>query len=212
MYQLYYYPNNASLSPHLVLQEIGVPFDLLLVDRQSNAQKSAEYLKLNPAGRIPTLIDDGQAIFESPAICMHLADKHLDAGLAPALGSTERALYYQWMTYLTNTVQAELMIYYYTSRHVPLDTDFGKVKQIHEQRIGEMLALLDRELATRPYIAGEQLTACDYFLFMLAIWSDEFAKPPLSYEHLGAYLRKLAKRDAVIAVCEKEEISLALYQ
>ena len=71
MYQLYYYPLNASMAPHFILEALKVNFELIKVDRENNAQKSPEYLALNPAGRIPTLIDDGLAIFESPAICIH---------------------------------------------------------------------------------------------------------------------------------------------
>ncbi|MCO1337137.1 glutathione S-transferase N-terminal domain-containing protein, partial [Microbulbifer sp. OS29] len=71
MYQLYYYPLNASMAPHFMLEELKVDFELIIVDRKSNAQKSSDYLVLNPAGRIPTLIDSGFAIFESPAICVH---------------------------------------------------------------------------------------------------------------------------------------------
>ena len=87
MIALYYYPGNASLVPHIILREIGVPFELRLVDRSQNAQQSPEYLKLNPSGRIPVLIDDGHVLFETAAIAMHLADKFPAVGLAPAFGT-----------------------------------------------------------------------------------------------------------------------------
>lgn len=73
MYTLFFYPRNASWAPHMVLAEMGVDFELVLVDRKTNAQKSADYLLLNPTGRIPTLIDQDIVIFESAAICLHLA-------------------------------------------------------------------------------------------------------------------------------------------
>ena len=60
------------MAPHFVLEEMGIDYQLQLVDRKSNAHKSDEYLALNPTGRIPTLVDDGEAIFESAAICLHL--------------------------------------------------------------------------------------------------------------------------------------------
>ncbi len=97
MYTLYYYPGNASLMPHMLLREIGAPFELQLVDRANNAQKSAEYLRLNPSGTIPVLVDDGAAIFETAAISLYLADRHPDAGLAPPPNSPERGQYYKWM-------------------------------------------------------------------------------------------------------------------
>ena len=82
MIELHYYPGNASLFPHLLLRELGCPFELKLVDRTQGAQTSAAYLKLNPNGKIPVLVDDGEALFETAAIGLYLADKFAEAGLA----------------------------------------------------------------------------------------------------------------------------------
>ena len=87
MIRLYWYPGNASLVPHMLLEEIGAPFTLERVDRANNAHKSPEYLKLNPNGQIPVLVDGDLVLYETAAICMHLADTHPGAGLAPPLGS-----------------------------------------------------------------------------------------------------------------------------
>ncbi|WP_348650733.1 glutathione S-transferase N-terminal domain-containing protein [Thalassomonas sp. RHCl1] len=76
MYKLFYYPRNASWAPHMLLKEIGAEHELILVDRKSEQQKSSEYLKLNPTGRIPTLVDGDLVIAESAAICLHLCDSH----------------------------------------------------------------------------------------------------------------------------------------
>ncbi|QBG35401.1 glutathione S-transferase family protein [Litorilituus sediminis] len=212
MYQLYYYPLNASMAPHFMLEELNVEFELIKVDRKNNAQKSKDYLALNPAGRIPTLIDNGQAIFESPAICIHLAESNPQANLIPAIGSPNRALFFQWMMYLTNTVQAELMIYFYPQKHSADETNIAGMVAVQEKRITEMLALLDNELEGKDYLVGDSISACDFFLFMLAVWADEFKKPPLAYTHLSRYLRKLAQRESIIQVCKKEGLSLADYQ
>lgn len=75
MYQLYYYPLNASIAPHFVLEEPKTSFELIKVDRKNNAQKSSNYLAINPTGRIPTLVDNDFAIFESSTI--HLAKAQL---------------------------------------------------------------------------------------------------------------------------------------
>ena len=81
MLALYYYPGNASLVPHMMLREIGVQFELRLVDRGQNAQQSPEYLKLNPSGRIPVLVDGDHVLFETAAIALYLADRFPEAGL-----------------------------------------------------------------------------------------------------------------------------------
>jgi glutathione S-transferase len=94
VYELFYYPGNASLAPHFILEELGVPFQLRLVDRAQNAQKDVTYLERNPMGRIPTLVDGELVYYESPANCLHLADRQPEAQLAPPLGSAHRAHLY----------------------------------------------------------------------------------------------------------------------
>lgn len=211
MYTLYYYPLNASMAPHFVLEEMGIDYKLQLVDRKSNAHKSDDYLALNPTGRIPTLVDNGSAIFESAAICLHLCDSNPDKSLMPVIGDKNRPKFYQWLMYLNNTVQAELMLYFYPEKHSDNKADINAIVNIQEQRITDMFALLDNELAGKDYLVGDNITVCDYFLFMLAVWADEFKKPPLSFDNLSRYLKSLAKRDAVIRVCNKENLSLADY-
>ncbi len=83
MYQLHYFPSNANAAPHMVLEELGTKYALVLVDRANSAQKSKAYLALNPNGRIPTLVDEDLILFEAAAIILHLVDKHPDAKLAP---------------------------------------------------------------------------------------------------------------------------------
>ena len=72
MLRLHYSPSDASLAPHLLLEELGVPFELALVDRSVNAQKSPAYLKLNPNGLIPVLVDGDLVLYETAAIALHL--------------------------------------------------------------------------------------------------------------------------------------------
>lgn len=84
MYQLYYSPSTASMAPHILLEELSVPYELVLTDTAAGSHKKADYLALNPNGTIPTLVDRGQAIFETAAICLHLVDSHPEKNLFPA--------------------------------------------------------------------------------------------------------------------------------
>src|SRR5947209_19455188 len=116
MIELHYYPGNASMAPHMLLEELGVRYRLAYVDRKVQAHKSPEYLKLNPNGLIPVLIDGDLVLYETAAVCLYLVDKFPEAGLAPKVGSVERAQFYKWMAWLTNTLQAALIIYFYPER------------------------------------------------------------------------------------------------
>ncbi len=198
MYQLYYYPGNANLAPHILLEEIGADYQLVLVDRNKNQHKSPEYLKLNPNGRIPVLVDGELVLYEAAAICLHLADRHAGAELAPALGSNERAEFYKWLVYLTNTVQAELLLYFYPERLADDAAAAAQIKAHAERRVGDMLDLIEATLAagTGPFLLGAHYRAVDPYLLMLCRWTRGMHNPARNRPHLGRFLDTLMARPA----------------
>lgn len=208
MYQLYYYPKNASLAPHLVLQHLKEDFELILVDRDNNQQKSADYLALNPAGRIPVLIHDDIVISESVAICLYLSEQNQHSTLIPAIGDKNRAEFFQWLMYLNNTIQSEFLIYYYPEKHTTSQACVASIQEAQEIRLMNMFQLLDTQLKDKPYFVGDSITVCDYFLLMVSIWGRHLPKPPHSLNHLGPHLRKLAGLDVVTTVFKTEGITL----
>jgi glutathione S-transferase len=215
MYKLYYFPGNANLAPHMLLEEIGAPYELVLVDRDSNEHKSPPYLKLNPTGRIPVLIDGDLVLFETAAICLHLADRHPEAELAPALGTDERAEFYKWLIYLTNTLQAELITYFYPGRLADDEAAAAQVKAHAEERIsgkGGMLDIIENQLAqSGAWLLGARYSAADPYLMMLARWTRGMAHPARERSHLGRYLDAMAARPAVQRAFEQEGLKPPLY-
>jgi glutathione S-transferase len=199
--ELHYYPGNASLIPHILLEEIGVPFARLLVDRKRNAQKSAGYLKLNPNGLIPVLVDGDLVLYEAAAIVLHLCDRHADAALAPVSGSAGRAHFYKWLMWLTNTLQPTLIVYFYPERWVDDGNAPGaeQVKAHAEAKIGAMLDQLDAELARHggPWFAGREYGALDAYVLTLCRWTRGFASPAArTRPQLGPYLQRVLERPA----------------
>src|SRR5580692_9534611 len=163
VYHLHYFPANANAAPHMLLEEIGVQYNLVLVDRAKNAQKSKEYLKINPNGRIPALIDGDLVLFESAAIVLHLVDRHPEAGLAPKVGTQERAKFYQWLTFLTNSLQEELMIWQYPDRLTGTDAAAtAVVTRGAEARASAYLDVIETHLkANGPFFVDDKLSAAD---------------------------------------------------
>ncbi|MFT7722529.1 MAG: glutathione S-transferase family protein [Roseateles sp.] len=208
MIELHYFPSNASFAPHLLLEEMGVPFTLRQVDRANGEHKSPAYLKLNPNGLIPTLVDGELVVYETAAILMHLADAH--PGFAPAPGTPGRAHYYQWMVWLTNTLQAMLIHYFYPERMAP---DAAGVKARAEAQVGPMLDQLDAELARHggPWFLGEHYTAVDPLVFMLCRWTRMHARPARARPALGAYLARVRERPATRRVVEREGLGEPVY-
>ncbi|MCX7141663.1 MAG: glutathione S-transferase family protein [Proteobacteria bacterium] len=213
MYQLYYYPGNANLAPHILLEEIGAAHELVLVDRSKNQQKDPEYLKLNPAGRIPVLVEGDLVLYESAAICLHLADRHAGANLAPALGSDERAQFYKWLAYLTNTVQAELLLYFYPERLADDAAAAAQIKAHAERRTGEMLDLIEAALAAGggPFLLGAEYRAVDPYLLMLCRWTRGMRHPARKRPHLGRFLEIVMARPATQRAFAAEGIAAPFY-
>jgi glutathione S-transferase len=211
MIQLHYYPGNASMTPHVLLEELGVPFELQFVDRTVGAQKSPAYLKLNPNGLIPVLEDGELVLYETAAICLHLADTHPQAKLAPAAGSAERAHFYKWLAWMTNTLQAALIIYFYPERWMDEGDARGaaELKAHAEAKVGAMLDQLDAQLAShgKDWFLGGNYSALDPFAFMLCRWTRGFARPARSLPHLAPYLKRMLARPAVQRVLAKEKLA-----
>jgi glutathione S-transferase len=211
MKQLHYYPGNASLTPHILLHEIGQPFELVLVDRTVNAHKRPEYLKLNPNGLMPVLVDGELVLYETAAINLYLCDRHPEAALAPALGTVERAHFYKWMVWLTNTMQAALIIYFYPERWVDEGNSAGaaELKRHAEHKVGAMLDQLEAELARHggEFFMGERYSALDPYVTMLCRWTRGFARPARSLPHLAPYLQRVLARPAVQRAFAAEKLA-----
>jgi glutathione S-transferase len=206
MLKLYYYPSNASFAPHVLLEETGKDYELVLVDRNQGAHKSAEYLKLNPSGRIPALIDGDLVLFETAAVCLHIADKYPECGLAPAVGTTERSVFHKWLFYIATTIQPEILLYYYGDRHATSEDGTAAVKAAAEARLGEMYVIVDEAMGDGPYLMGEQYSLLDPYLYMVCRWGRGFARPPRDYPHLGPFLKRMSARKTIIDSFAQENI------
>jgi glutathione S-transferase len=210
MLTLYYFPGNASLLPHMMLREIGAEFELRLVNREQNAQKSPEYLKLNPNGRIPVLVDGDLVLFETAAIALHLADKFPQAGLAPATGTSERAEFYKWMIHLTNTPQTEYRAWFYPYEHVDDESAAPHVKHAAERRLNRMFDVISEQLGDKTWLLGDRFSAADLFLLMLIRWGRGLPRPPPTLPNLHALAERVLARPAVQKTFEIEGLKAPL--
>ena len=212
MIQLHYYPSTAAMVPHILLEEIGVPFERVLVDRMVGAHKTPKYLRLNPNGLIPVLVDDSHVMYETAAITLHLCDTHPDAALAPPLGSAARATFYQWLAWLTNTLQAGLLVYFYPERWMNEGNVAGiaELKVHAERRVGVLLDMLETELARHggPWFGGASYSALDAYVFTLCRWTRNFRTTPArDRKLLGPYLQRVLARPAVQRVIAAEKLA-----
>ncbi|MES1153126.1 MAG: glutathione S-transferase family protein [Dongia sp.] len=211
MYKLYWSPGSAAMAPHALLNEIGQPAEFIKIDDDKNEQKSAAYMKLNPHGRVPTLIYDGDRLmYESAAICLFLTERHPEIGLAPKPGDPDRGLFLQWMAYLTNTLQEALMHYWHGDYFIDGTDQQKQMSQKAERRCDQMFGLLDGVLAkSGPYLCGKSFYACDYYAAMLARWTRKMEKPAITHPEIRRLVRACLARPAYARMLSAEGIDQA---
>ena len=206
-YRLYYSPGAASMAVHWMLIEMGIPFDVQLVDIDAGNQRNPEYLRLNPAGRVPTLVVDGTPRHESAALLMLLAERHPEAALAPAPGSADRAAWLERMIYLANTLLPAMRDWFYADVDgEPAGAE--AVQALARRRIEDACDQLNADLADgRDYLVGGKLSAVDFLAVVVMRWTRNMPRPALGWPHLARYIRGLRALPSFIELNAREGLT-----
>jgi glutathione S-transferase len=167
--KLYFAPQTRAIRPLIMLEELEVPYEIVLIDFKGGEHKSVEYRKIHPHGQLPALQDGTLTMFESAAICAYLADKRM----APALGTVERGMYYQWMFYSMAALEG-----------FALD----------RERMKECFLVLDRVLSEREYVVGDKMTAADVMIGSGVVWLDARHHLLDDFPSLDAYAKRMIAR------------------
>ena len=205
--KLYYSPGSASLVVHWLLIELNLPHTLHALDLSKAEHKNADYLKLNPAGVVPTLTIDGKAITEAAAICLHLADSFKGSRLAPVPGTVERARYYQWMFFCANTLQPAYRAWFYPAE-VAGEANADAAKAAAGGKIEAAWQHVEVHLALNgPYLLGAQMTTVDFMLTMLMRWSRNMPKPAHTSAVLAAYAARMKALPSFVELYAREGLT-----
>ena len=210
--RLFYLPGAGSFAPHVLLEETGVPHELVRVVRDENSVpvEPADYLHLNPSGRIPTLVwPDGTVQTESAAICLALAERAGNDALIPAIGTSARIEVLARLTFLTNTVQVAILRARYPQRFAD-DADGQAAVAARGGR--DLAELRDRCAAWyaggSDFIRGDQPGVDDIFLGMLIRWTRLTAAPWWDDPALGAFYDRFHAVPTVQRAREQEEFEI----
>jgi glutathione S-transferase len=198
--KLYYMPGACSLSPHIVLRELGLPFQLEKVDTKAGkTEKGADYRAVNPKGYVPTLqLDDGSVLTEGPAIVQYLADRKPEAKLAPPNGTMERYRLQEWLSYITSEIHKGLGALF----NPDMPADFRAAWKAAQ---GAKLDYLSQQLQGKRYLTGEQFTVADAYLFVCLSWTKWIDIDLGKWPVLTQYLAGIAARPAVQAALAAEK-------
>jgi glutathione S-transferase len=191
--KLYYSPGACSLSPHIVLREAGLTFDLERVDLATKKLKEsgADYLPINPKGQVPVLqLDDGDKLSEGPAIVQYIADQKPESGLAPANGTRQRYHVQEWLNFVTSDLHKVF---------APLfrPTTPEEFVKITKETLANKFAYLDQHLAKNQYLMGDKFTVADAYCFVVVGWSKYKEIDLGRWPNLKAYMDRIAARPKV---------------
>jgi glutathione S-transferase len=171
--KLYFAPQTRAIRPLIMLEELEVPYEVVLIDFKGGEHKGVEYRKIHPHGQLPALQDGMLTMFESAAICGYLADKFPEKRMAPALGTVERGMYYQWMFYSMAALEAYAL---------------------DRERMKECFLVLDRALSGQEFIVGDKITAADVMIGSGVIWLDARHHLLNDFPSLEVYAERLLAR------------------
>ncbi|MEM8774340.1 MAG: glutathione S-transferase family protein [Pseudomonadota bacterium] len=178
MYELYYADGSASMGVRVLLEEIGVQYELLQTTIDMDKPRPAEQLALNPNGWVPVLVWDNQAMYECAAITVFLCDRHPDSGLAPGLNDPLRAVYLQTLVYFSNSVQNAFQLTYYPDRFADTPGDEPSAERRGNRRLRETWGVIDRQIADNKWLLGDKFSAADIYLYMLTTWLSDAKDHP----------------------------------
>jgi glutathione S-transferase len=207
MLKLYYSPGMASLVVHWLLIELDAEHELYKLDVENREHKQPAYLKLNPNGVIPTLLVDGEPVFESAALVLYLADAYPMAGLAPALDSLDRARYYQWIVHMANSLQPPFRAWFYPEEPAG-EANVDAVKAGARQKLEAAFGRIDAHLAENgPWLLGDKISAADFFLTMMMRWSRNMPKPATEWPQLARHAQRMKARPSFKKLYEVEQLT-----
>jgi glutathione S-transferase len=199
--KLYFAPHTCSLSPHIVLRELGIPFELVKVDNQSKRTSSGDdFLTINPKGYVAALAtDDGEILTEGPAIVQYLADLKPESGLAPAHGTWARVRLQETLNFITSELHAGMAPLFNPA--LP-----AEIKTIFTEKLLRRLGQIETTLAGNSYLQGEQFSVADAYLFTVLSWTRFFKIDLQQWPSIATYMDRIAARASVQAALAAEAI------
>jgi len=197
--KLYYSAGACSLSPHIVLAEAGLEYELVRVDLANKTLENGEdYYAINPLGCVPALaLADGSTLTEGSAIVQYLADQKPEMKLAPAQGSIECYRLQQWLNFISTELHKGVGPLF--NPNVP-----DAVKEMVVTVLGKRLDIVARQLGEHDFIMGDGFTVADAYLFTVLSWAPHLNLDLSAWPVLGDYVQRIGSRPAVLKVLQEE--------
>jgi glutathione S-transferase len=202
---LYFAPGTCALASHIALEEAGATYDAVRVDFSANQQRSPDYLKINPKGRVPALVTERGILTETPAILAYVAQTHPQAKLAPLDDPFAFAKIQALNSYLCSTVHPAHAHRVRGSRWADDAAAIAELKRKAPQVVADCFDLIEKEMFVGPWAMGEAYTIADPYLYTLCTWWEGDSFDPARAPKLAAHRHHMAERPAVRRVLAAEK-------
>lgn len=206
---LYYSPGACSFAPHVVLNEIGEPFEIRKISAADRENYSSDYLAVNPKGRIPALLIDGFTLTENPAILAYLGRRFPNAGLYPPHASEAEARCLELLAWSSNTVHVAYAQLLRPERFVLSEENYAPVKESGSVNYQRCLTDIDVKLQHQEYAVESQFTVIDPFWLVFYRWGARLGYDMKArYRAYSAYVERLCRRPSIQRTLAAEGISV----
>ncbi|MGH6779558.1 MAG: glutathione S-transferase family protein [Bradyrhizobium sp.] len=205
MLKLYYAPGTCALASHIALEEAGVAYTAERIDFKTSQQNSAEYLAINPKGRVPALVTDRGILTETPAILAFVAQSFPSAKLAPLEDAFGIAQAQAFNSYLCSTVHVAHAHKGRGYRWATEESSFADMKRVVPKTFGACFALIERDMIRGPWVMGETYSICDPYLFTLTGWLEGDSVDISTLPKVMAHRNRMLERPAVRKVVADEK-------
>lgn len=204
MLTLYYAANTCALASHIALEQAGAAYETVRVDFSRSEQRSADYLHLNPKGRVPALVTDRGILTETPAILLYVCQSFPEAGLAPLDDPYELARMNEFNSYLCSTVHVAHAHRMRGHRWVDDPAAISAMQKKVPQTVGDCFEFIEREVLLGEWVLGARYSVSDMYLFTLAQWLEADGVDPARFPRVAAHRQKMFLDPVVRRIVESE--------
>ena len=196
-YQLYAEKNTYAMTTHLLLEELGIEYEVIWFNLHDRADYPDEFIKLNPNLKVPLLITPMGPVYESAATLMVLSEQHDDRFMPPK-NSPNRAAALQWLFYLLSSFQPEVIIQFHPERYYPDDKNKQSELMLSSAKeLEQIWKIIDNTIVAAPYFLGDEYSLCDIMFLMPALWKENQPDNLTNFPNILHVMQTALERPAV---------------
>ena len=207
MIKIYGMPNTRSDRVIWSLEEAGPDYQFIKVELGKGEGKQEPYLKLNPTGKVPTLVHDDLILTESAAICTYIGDLYPQSNLTPAYGTSDRATYNQWCFFAMTELEQPLWSMAKHRFALPKEYRIRDMLITANYEFEKMLDVFSQRLGDREFLVSDQFTCADLIIASILNWAQNGGKQsiPLRHDNIEKYLERMLSREGFIRMRKRED-------